>query len=74
MFSLCVKSKMRSKISTPLQIADDWIHRTKLGLPRFERIVQLFATCVRLRDTIALFECYFELYYPSAFKRTIYGR
>jgi hypothetical protein len=68
MFSLCVTSKTGSKKLNPLKTADDWIHHTKAGLSRFERIVQLFAICIRLRDRMALSECCYELYYPNAFE------
>jgi hypothetical protein len=68
MFSICVKRKPSLEISTPLEMAEDWIHLTKAGLPRFQRLAQLFATCIKLRDTIALSEYCYELYWPSAFE------
>jgi hypothetical protein len=49
-----------------LETADDWINSTRHPRWRFKLIVELFVSCIKLRDRLPLSGYYYEVFYPTS--------
>jgi hypothetical protein len=66
MLSLYIKRSESSDDRRPLKTSEEWIKTTKNGRSRFKLIVELFASCIKLRDSLKMSRYNYELYYPTS--------